>query len=412
MTVDVLTLFPEMFVSPFEESILKRAREKGLLSLNIHNIRNYTSDKHQAADDYPYGGGAGMVMKAEPLVNAVEALQSGHYRVLMTPRGTPLTQSVVRRLSRQKKLMLVCGRYEGVDERVSELVIDEEISVGDFVLSGGELPAMMLVDAVTRLIPGVLGNEASVSEESFSGDLLEYPQYTRPAEFRGMKVPDVLLSGNHKEIEAWRKERALDKTRKIRPDLAPQASVYGALVHYPVTDKRGDVISTSITPIDLHDMSRTFRTYGLKKLFIVSPHPAQNEAVRQMLDFWQEGAGKAYNSNRAEALSLTRLTENIDEVVSRITREEGQMPELWVTSARLQEPVTGYSEARGRLAGLKEKPLLILFGTGWGLAQTIVEKADIRLAPVKGIGHDFNHLSVRSAAAVILDRLFGNGRSL
>ncbi|HOO58998.1 MAG TPA: tRNA (guanosine(37)-N1)-methyltransferase TrmD, partial [Candidatus Mcinerneyibacteriales bacterium] len=219
MIVDILTLFPEMFTSPFEESILKRAREKGYLSLDVHNIRDYAQDRHQVTDDYPYGGGAGMVMKAEPLVSAIESLNKGHHRILLTPRGKPLTQETVRRLSGLEKLMLVCGRYEGVDERVTELAIDEEISLGDFVLSGGELAAMALVDAVVRLIPGVLGNEDSAAEESFSEGLLEYPQYTRPAEFRGRAVPEVLLSGDHARIAAWRKEEALKKTLRVRPDL-------------------------------------------------------------------------------------------------------------------------------------------------------------------------------------------------
>ncbi|MBN2726804.1 tRNA (guanosine(37)-N1)-methyltransferase TrmD [Candidatus Mcinerneyibacteriota bacterium] len=412
MIVDILTLFPEMFTSPFEESILKRAREKGYLSLDVHNIRDYAQDRHQVTDDYPYGGGAGMVMKAEPLVSAIESLNKGHHRILLTPRGKPLTQETVRRLSGLKKLMLVCGRYEGVDERVTELAIDEEISLGDFVLSGGELAAMALVDAVVRLIPGVLGNEDSAAEESFSEGLLEYPQYTRPAEFRGRAVPEVLLSGDHARIAAWRKEEALKKTLRVRPDLVCRRPVYCGLVHFPVKDKTGEVVSTSVTPIDIHDIARTCRTYGIRKYFVISPHPAQNEAIRKMLDFWEEGAGKKYNANRAEALSLARLAESIDEAAERVTREEGESPEIWATSARFEGETLGYAEARSMLQSEKGKPLMILFGTGWGLSDDVTNRADFRLAPVKGAGEGFNHLSVRSAAAVMLDRLFGNGRSL
>ena len=405
MIVDILTLFPEMFASPFEESILKRARENGYLSLDVHNIRDYAKDKHQVTDDYPYGGGAGMVMKAEPLVTAIESVSSGHHRILLTPRGTPLSQDIVRRLSREEKLLIVCGRYEGVDERVTEEAIDEEISLGDFILSGGELAAMALVDAVARLIPGVLGNEDSAADESFSEELLEYPQYTRPANFRGRHVPEVLLSGDHARIAAWRKEEALKKTLQVRP-------VYCGLVHYPVRDKTGEVVSTSVTPIDIHDIARTCRTYGIRKYFVISPHPAQNEAIRKMLDFWEEGAGKKYNANRAEALSLARLTESIDEAVERVLRDEGEPPEIWVTSARFEDGTLGYDEARRALQGQKRTPVLLLFGTGWGLSDDVTERADFRLAPVKGAGDGFNHLSVRSAAAVMLDRLFGNGRSL
>jgi len=412
MIVDILTLFPEMFSSPFEESILKRAREKGLLSLDVHNIRDYAHDKHQVTDDYPYGGGAGMVMKAEPLVTAIESLSKGHHRILLTPRGTPLSQEIVRRLSRHDKLLLVCGRYEGVDERVAEEAIDEEISLGDFVLSGGELAAMALVDAVVRLIPGVLGNEDSAAEESFSEGLLEYPQYTRPAVFRGRRVPEVLLSGDHARIAAWRKEAALKKTLQSRPDLVCRRPVYCGLVHYPVKDKTGEIVSTSVTPIDIHDIARTCRTYGIKKYFVISPHPAQNEAIRKMLDFWDGGAGKKYNANRAEALSLARLTESIEEAVERVIREEGESPEIWATSARFEGGTLGHIEARSVLQGEKTRPVLLLFGTGWGLSDEVTESADFRLAPVKGASDGFNHLSVRSAAAVMLDRLFGNGRSL
>ncbi|MEA5114655.1 MAG: tRNA (guanosine(37)-N1)-methyltransferase TrmD [Geobacteraceae bacterium] len=222
MKIDILTLFPDMFKGPFSESMIKLALEKGLIEIDIHNIRDYAVDRHRTTDDYPYGGGAGMVMKVEPLVSCLEAVRkrrTGSKIVLTSPRGRLFTQSVARELAGEEALTIICGRYEGVDERVSELFVDEEISIGDFVITGGEPAAIVIVDAVARLIPGVLGSCESAADDSFSNGLLEYPQYTRPPEFRGMEVPSVLLSGNHGEIARWRRRESLKKTLLVRPDL-------------------------------------------------------------------------------------------------------------------------------------------------------------------------------------------------
>ena len=229
MRIDIITIFPDMFSAVLDESIVKRAQNKGKLKIHIHNLRDYTLDKHRKVDDRPFGGGSGMVMNPEPIFRAVEKIRAktrnAQYSIrntkiiLLCPQGERLNQKVAKRLAKYKHLILICGHYEGIDERVRENLAGAEISIGDYVLTGGELPAMILVDAVTRLIPGVLGDKNSLKFESFEGNLLEYPQYTRPADFRGMKVPQVLLSGNHKEIEGWRKCQALKVTRLKRPDL-------------------------------------------------------------------------------------------------------------------------------------------------------------------------------------------------
>jgi tRNA (guanine37-N1)-methyltransferase len=220
MKIDVLTLFPGMFAGPLDESIVKRARESGLLDLKIHQLRDWTHDRHKTVDDRPFGGGPGMLLKPEPLFEAIESLQREKTRViLLSPSGRKFDQAIARELAQQEDLILVCGSYEGFDERVREALADDELSIGDYVLTNGALPAMVVIDAVTRLLPGVLGDDESSHDESFSHGLLEYPQYTRPAEFRGMKVPDVLLSGNHAEIEKWRREQARLHTEKQRPDL-------------------------------------------------------------------------------------------------------------------------------------------------------------------------------------------------
>lgn len=229
MKIDVVTLFPGMFTGPLDESIVRRARDAGRLSLTIHDLRTYTHDRHRTVDDKPFGGGPGMLLKPEPVFEAVEALRTERSRViLLAPAGRPLNQAVVRELAAEEHLLLVCGAYEGFDERIREHLADDEISVGDFVLTNGALPAMMVIDAVTRLLPGVLGDDQSAADESFSHGLLEYPHYTRPADYRGWKVPDVLVSGNHAAIERWRREQALARTRERRPDLVQNLTGAGS----------------------------------------------------------------------------------------------------------------------------------------------------------------------------------------
>lgn len=220
MRIDVLTLFPRMFAGPLDESIIQRAREAGILQLHIHDLRTFTHDRHKTVDDRPFGGGPGMLLKPEPIFEAVESLQSSETRVvLLTPAGRKFDQQLARELAEDKHLLLVCGSYEGFDERIREHLADLELSIGDYVLTNGALPAMVVIDAVTRLLPGVLGDASSALEESFSAQGVEYPQYTRPAVFRGWKVPEVLLSGHHAEIARWRREQAQARTRQRRPDL-------------------------------------------------------------------------------------------------------------------------------------------------------------------------------------------------
>ncbi|HEY7350956.1 MAG TPA: tRNA (guanosine(37)-N1)-methyltransferase TrmD [Ktedonobacterales bacterium] len=225
MRIDVFTLFPGMFRGPFEESILKRAQEQGLLSLALHNIRDAATDKHHIVDDYPYGGGAGMVMKAEPVFAAVEAVYQGGPIILLTPQGRLFTQTDAQRLAQEPRLTLICGHYEGMDERIHAHLATDELSIGDYVLTGGELAAMVVIDAVSRLVPGVLGAPASAVEESHSSGLLEYPHYTRPPDFRGWPVPPILLSGNHGAIARWRRKEALRRTRARRPDVLAKAEL-------------------------------------------------------------------------------------------------------------------------------------------------------------------------------------------
>jgi tRNA (guanine37-N1)-methyltransferase len=233
MKIDILTLFPNMFEGVFGESILKRAQEKNAVSINVMNFRQFSDNKHQTVDDYPYGGGAGMVLKPQPIFDAVDYLkqksQSNPRIILLCPQGERYTQKKAEELAQEEHLILICGHYEGYDERIRQYLVSDEISIGDYVLTGGELAAMVITDSVVRLLPGVLGNEDSPVKDSFSSGLLEHPQYTRPADFRGMKVPEILLSGDHQRIEEWREKESLRRTFLRRPDL---------LNNYPLNEKQ------------------------------------------------------------------------------------------------------------------------------------------------------------------------------
>jgi len=224
MRIDILTIFPNMFAAVLNESIIKRAQKKERVNINVYNLRDYSPDKHRKVDDKPFGGGAGMIMRPEPIFNAVKDIRSKAKSkkpkiILLSPQGEKLSHIVAKRLLKYKHLILICGHYEGIDERIRKFLVDEEISIGDYILTGGELPAMVFIDCIIRLIPGVLGEKKSLHLESFEGNLLEYPQYTRPANYQSMKVPSILLSGDHKKIEQWRKRQAIKITKQKRPDL-------------------------------------------------------------------------------------------------------------------------------------------------------------------------------------------------
>jgi tRNA (guanine37-N1)-methyltransferase len=393
-----------------------------LLSIRLVDPRDYTVDRHHVTDDYPYGGGQGMVMKPEPLVAAIEDIRAQTPKaraLLLSAHGKVFTQKIAVELAQEKDVVLVCGRYEGVDERVKGF-IDEELSVGDFTLSGGEPAAIVIIDAVARLMPGVLGNEKSAADESFSNGLLEYPQYTRPEEFRGMRVPDVLLSGDHERIKRWRRQMSLRLTAERRPDLFTAASltiserakagrtkapVYVALLHYPVYDKNRQVVTTAVTNMDIHDIARAGKTYGIHAFYVVTPVKALQKLATKIIDHWEQGYGSQYNSTRKEALALARIKDTLDDVLIDIEQDCGNKPLLVVTSARPGGKRTSFADIRDMLLKTNQ-PFLILLGTGWGLTEAIFSRSDYVLEALEG-PTEYNHLSVRSAAAIILDRLLG-----
>jgi tRNA (guanine37-N1)-methyltransferase len=418
----VVTVLPELIEPALAAGVVGRAKDAGVIAVATINPRDFTHDRHRTVDDTPYGGGPGMVMKAPPLVAAIGAAGPGR-RMLLSPSGRPLDQARVRELAALDHLILVCGRYEGIDQRVIDLAIDEELSIGDYVLSGGELGALVVLDAVARLVPGVLGEPTSADDESFSAGLLEYPQYTRPPELDGHVVPPILQSGNHAAIAAWRREQAMRRTAARRPDLwrrfqptredakrlPPLVSrTHVALVHHPVVDRTGAVVTTSLTNFDVHDLARSAMTYGLAGYHVVTPITSQREKAAYIAQHWMGDEGGEY---RAAALRLVRTAAAIEDVIAALAAEHGRPPVVVATSARAESFPAAARRTPTELlaeASVDPAPLLILLGTGWGLADDLIPSVSRLLTPIEA-GSAWNHLSVRSAGAVILDRLFGRG---
>nr|HEX4312436.1 tRNA (guanosine(37)-N1)-methyltransferase TrmD [Kofleriaceae bacterium] len=424
MKFTVVTILPELIEPALAAGVVGRARDAGTISVATVNPRDFTHDRHRTVDDTPYGGGPGMVMKAEPLLAALDAAapRGDAHRILLSPAGAPLTQARVRELATLPHVVLACGRYEGVDERAIELGIDEQISIGDYVLSGGELGALVIIDAVARFVPGVLGEAASVDDESHSAGVLEYPHYTRPPELAGHAVPDVLQSGNHAAIAAWRRVEALKRTAARRPDLwarlAPTAGdrkllakagcaalparTHVALVHHPVVDRTGAVVTTALTNFDVHDLARSAMTYGLAGYHVVTPITSQRDKAVHIAKLWIEDQ---HGQHRAQALQLVRVAASIGDAIADI----GPDTVVVATSARPGAfPGARRTTAPELVADLAFDPrnVLLLFGTGWGLAEELIPSVSRVLEPIDA-GTGWNHLSVRSAAAITLDRLFG-----
>jgi tRNA (guanine37-N1)-methyltransferase len=409
---EILTIFPELFSSFQEVGLVGRAISEGRIGFETQHLRDHAINTHGQIDDTPYGGGSGMLLRPEPAKAAIESAKKrlpNAKVVLFSPRGQVFDQKKARELGNENaEYILLCTRYEGVDQRVVDEYIDIELNMGDYVMMGGEVPAMAFIESVSRLVPGVLGNPESTESESFESGLLEYPQYTKPAEYEGMQVPEILLSGNHAKIDAWRKEQAIKDTAQRRPDLAvaelkPSCDLSVALIHYPVMNKEGKVITSSITNLDIHDIARSCCTYGVKHYYIVHPVKVLRRLAGKILEHWDVGYGAGYNPNRKEALGASRVVTDFDEVLIDIEERTGKLPKVVTTSAQPSSDLISFTNLSAKLRASSD-PHLIIFGTGWGLAQEFLDRADYRLEPIYGPG-EYNHLSVRAAAAIILDRL-------
>jgi tRNA (guanine37-N1)-methyltransferase len=423
MQFNVLTIFPEFFDSFLSCGLMAKAVEAGVVAVSRVNPRDYAVDRHHTVDDRPYGGGPGMVMGLPTMVAALRDLPAPGKILMLSPAGRPLTQAMAADLAKEQSLTLLCGRYEGIDARIFDLFDVTPVSVGDFVLSGGESAAACLMEAVSRLVPGFMGKDASADEESFSAGLLEYPHYTRPEVFEGLPVPPELLSGNHAAIAVWRRRRSLETTLARRPDLFDATPLtdedaaflkgmprrrsgrncHIGLVHGPVLLKDGSVGTVSLTNLDVHDIARVSRTYGLGGFEVVTPLRDQLTLAGRIVEHWRTGPGARSNPDRAEALSLVRLHETLDAALTAVSAEHGRPAALVATSAR--GPATlSFAAAREMMA---TRPMLVVLGTGHGLAEDVLERADGVLPAIRPFS-DYNHLSVRAAAGILIDRLIGD----
>jgi tRNA (guanine37-N1)-methyltransferase len=424
MRIDIITIFPSYFESPLKVGLLGKAIEKGLIKINILNLRDFAEDKHKIVDDEPFGGGEGMIFKPEPLYKAITSIKKENPEakiIYLSPQGTLLTQKVAEKLVKNTHLVLICGRYEGIDERIKEHFVDEEISIGDYVVFGGEVASLVLVETLARLIPGVVGKKDSVEKESFTSGLLKYPCYTRPREFLGYRVPEILLSGNHAKIEEYRKKLSIELTLKKRPyllknyqfsekeleilkEVQEKIRFYIFLLHHPVYNKNKEIITSAITNFDLHDLGRTARTYGVKGLFIIQPLKDQRELAERIKKYWTEGKGAKYNPLRKEALELVEVFSTLEEAEEEVVKREGEKPILLGTDASPKRKYISYESAKKLLW---EKPVALVLGTAWGLSEEFLNKCDYFLEPIWGRIDPYNHLSVRCAGAILLDRILG-----
>lgn len=415
MKITVITAFPELMRGYLAASVLGRGIAAGKLDAEVVDVRDFSEGAYRQIDDYCYGSG-GMMLMAEPLAKAVESVSGGAkpYVVYPSPQGVRLHQELVEDLARKEHLVIVCGHYEGVDERFTEKYVDMEISLGDFVLTGGEMPAMAIVDAVSRLIPGVVGSESSVEEDSFYSGMLDTPHYTRPAQWRGERVPDVLLNGDAKAIERWRRRQSVERTLDRRPDIAGRAGIipwlsggaYVMEVHYPVLDKRGEKSSTAITGMDLHDIARACRTYGIKKYLLVTPIAQQREMAKRIAGHWTSGWGADYNPDRREAFSTLKIFASVQKALAWAEEKEKKPVFKIATTAKRHEGAQHWLTLKREILRRDHSPLFI-FGTGWGLHDEVMDMADAVMTPIIGGKDGWNHLSVRSAVSITLDRFFG-----
>lgn len=406
------------------------------MQAQVHTFFDYC-EQSKRVDAPTFGYGSGVLLRPEVVAQAIDANEAAHgkaLKIFFSPQGKQLTQDLARELvqriltSESQHLMLVASRYEGMDARVEELYADEQISIGNYVLMGGDLPSMVFLEAILRHVPGVVGKQDSVAHDSFTGAFVDHPSYTAPVEWRGMRVPEILRSGNHGAIDAWRLEQAARATvlkhftwlrscamteheRGLAANYIPRH--YVALMHDEVRLKTQDsqelVGTSSVTTIDIHDIARSSCTYGLKNVFIVTPLADQQAIVKTMLEFWLGGKGEAYNPSRYKAVQRVRLIESLNAVCAAIREQEGVDPLIVVTSARQADAASGperityFDQERVWQHG---RPVLIVLGTAQGLASSVLQRADYVLEPIRGFS-DFNHLSVRSAAAIIFDRWLG-----
>lgn len=428
MNISLITVFPELYDAFLKTSLIGRSQQNGLVHYDIASFFSYVKPKERI-DSPTFGPGPGMLLRPDLIQKFVEekdALYGRSFKIFFSPQGQKLDQPLLRVIAQKAQetehLMLLPARYEGMDERVEQEYADIVISLGDFVIMAGDLPAMVLLEGVVRLLPGVVGNQESIERESFSGPFVDYPEYTMPVVWKDREVPEIVRSGNHEKIAQWREERAAQKTIKYHFDwlrsqqlTAKQLHVtqsilpshYCVLMHDEILLPGDQIGTTSVTSLDIHDIARSACTYGLKGYFLVTPLLDQQKITNRLLEFWKTGIGVEYNTNRHEAVRKVSVMDSLDKALEEIEKLEGKKPLLIATSARANEkgaPLLSYYDQSE--VWQHDRPVLLIFGTGRGLAPSVIERCDFLLLPLEGFS-DFNHLSVRSAAAIIFDRWLG-----
>ena len=439
----IITAFPALYTEFISTSLVKLARERGLAAFNFIKFSEQCAPK-EPIDEPTVGPGPGMILKPSVVERAINTAVSQYgegLTIFFSPQGTLLSQPVVKEVaaliaqsndgikssnadqtaSSSRHVILVCARYEGIDARVERHYADLILSIGDYVLMGGDLPAQVLIEAVLRLFPSVVGNQASVDHDSFESEFLDHDEFGLPVEWMGESIPDILRSGDHAKIKQWRMDNAARKTvlgrfdwfRSSSPSpLALSAALkhiprhYVALLHGDVLVKSGEEGTTSVTSIDLHDIARSCRTFGIEQFLAVTPLQDQQEIVKTFLDFWKSDVGKRYNQTRTESTSRLAILDTFDAAVKLIEEREGKKPLVITTSAREFSHACQIGFHDQEAVWSLDRPVLFVFGTGQGLAPRILDASDFLLEPVNGMTN-YNHLSVRSAVAIVLDRWMG-----
>ena len=439
ITVSIITVFPQLHESFINLSLLGKAQEKGLLKINLIRFSDFVEPKERI-DQQLCGPGAGMMLKpivVEKAINHCIAEHGNGFKIFFSPQGAVISQPLIKTLAAKiipsednpnqhaqeanQHLILVCSRYEGMDTRVEATYADAVLSIGDYVLMGGDLPAQILLEVVLRYAPGIVGNTESVEQDSFSGPFLDHPAYTLPVVWHEQEIPAIVRSGNHEAIRQWRLQEASKKTVLQRFDwfrsaLPKEADCqqakqtipphYVVLMHDQVKLADGTIGTSSVTSIDIHDTARSCATYGVENFFIVTPLVDQLSIVQTFLDFWHSPTGKEYNQSRYQAVSRVRTETSLNHVLTSIKLETGKDPIVLTTSAKKMSHCHTIDFASQGIVWQQGRPVVLLFGTAQGLADEVVEKSDYLLLPIEGMTK-YNHLSVRSAMAIILDRWLG-----
>lgn len=430
MNISIVTVFPELYEPFLKASLVAAAQHKELVSVDVAAFRSFVAPKERI-DAPPFGKGTGMLIKPVVVERAIQAQEQKYgsaLKIFFSPQGKKLTQDLLHDIYTRlqaspsgEHLMIIPARYEGMDARVEEEYADYTISIGDFVLMGGDLPAMIFLEGFLRLIPGVIGKAESVEKDSFEGPFVDYPAFTEPVVWHEKEVPCVIRSGNHKAVDVWRYEQAVRKTvmnhftwlqscfltdQQKKDSAQYMPSHYVVLMHSHVMLGDGLEGVSSVTSIDIHDIARSSKTYNVKKFFIVTPLKDQQRIVERLLQFWTQGDGVEYNKNRFEALRNVVLYSTLEEVLNHIKQDEAKDPIIMATSARSMEHQRKITYFDQNYVWKEARPVVLIFGTGKGLAKDFVQKTDYLLAPVEGFSA-FNHLSVRSAVAIVLDRWLG-----